>query len=178
MISLMHGWFDNLLQIDCDTDGQHNPDFLRKRHPDDLVEIIQRLQQEAVATGRLFVESKTQAQRVCCTSCMHFPGQGQELVMHALLPSIYADKYGQMGTAEYGSYMSIDTLLHSFLLKLINWKQRLQLASRRKNSLKPCIWISCKDKLQVAHWNKMTMLWAAMQYFCVQKQFLYEFYRL
>ena len=60
----MHGCFDNLLQIDCDTDGQHNPDILRKRNPDDLVEIIQKLQQEAVATGRLFVESKTQAQRL------------------------------------------------------------------------------------------------------------------
>ena len=90
----MHGWFDHLPQIDCDTDSQHNPDFLRKRNPDDLVEIIQRLQQEAVATGRLFVESKTQAQRVCCTSCTHFP-KGQELVMHALL---YANNYGQMGT--------------------------------------------------------------------------------
>ena len=82
ILSLMHGWFDNLLQIDCDTDGQHNPDILRKRNPDDLVEIIQRLQQEAVATGRLFVESKTQAQRVCCTSCTHFP-EGHKLVIQS-----------------------------------------------------------------------------------------------
>ena len=44
--------------------------------------------------------------------------------------------------------------LHSFLQKLINSKQRLQLVSRKEKSLKPCIWISCKEKLEVAPWNE------------------------
>lgn len=66
----MHGWLKNLLQIDCDTGSQHLPDTLRKRNPDDLVQIIQNLQQEAVATGKLFIESKTQAQRVCTIICI------------------------------------------------------------------------------------------------------------
>ena len=55
-----------MLQIDCDSpDVHYDPSALRKRSPDDLVEIIQRLQLEMVATGKLFIESKTQAQRVC-----------------------------------------------------------------------------------------------------------------
>ena len=76
LISCIHGRLDNLLQIHCDTHDHHyNPEILRKRNPDDLVEIIQRLQQEAVVTGKLFMESKTQAQRVCA-SCVQCP-EGQ-----------------------------------------------------------------------------------------------------
>lgn len=60
------------MQIDDDTHNhRYDLDTLRKRNPDDLVEIIRRLQQEAVVTGKLFMESKTQAQRVCagCVQC-------------------------------------------------------------------------------------------------------------
>lgn len=61
-----------LLQIDCDSqDRCYDPATLRKRSLDDLVEIIQRLKQEAVATGKLYIESKTLAQRVCTCCILH-----------------------------------------------------------------------------------------------------------
>lgn len=121
---IMYSWLDNLSQIDCDTGNQqYNPDTLRRRSPEDLVQIIQKLQQESVATGRLFIESKAHAQRVTTIPAIR---PFSEYI--ALLNKVHV----------------IEPFLHSFLQKLINSKQKLQLVSRRRKSLKPCIWTSCK----------------------------------